>query len=290
MVCFVNPPDVSQILLTFSVRLNCLLRLARCGWSTPALIWMLEAHSEAWAAITGKGCVQKGGFTVLCVHVRMKRGKKWGGRGGIWKLKWKIKIEKWKHVSGSVLLCCSCVPAWSGHSLVFRHHWVINIISRHGCDQSLWLEEPLDVYHTCLRPKQQAGSTVEHQSDAFLPPSLTLALSPPSLHPQVFFLFYFSFSSPASLDLPLSLTSTRVSRCGLDKKKRKKKKKRAWDVSQWKWFPYGVEIFAFKRSLQRGTSSEKMRWCNVFFWLAMLCIRRIKSKRGERMTASNSAP
>ena len=76
MVCFVNPPDVSQILLTFSARLNCLLRLARCGWSTPALIWMLEAHSEAWAAITGKGCVQKGGFTVLCAHVRMKRRAK----------------------------------------------------------------------------------------------------------------------------------------------------------------------------------------------------------------------
>lgn len=98
--------------------------------------------------------------------------------------------------------------------------------------------------------------------------SLRLSLSlchPPLYIHKFFFLFYFSFSSPASLDLPLSLTSTRVSRCGLDKKKRKKKKKRAWDVSQWKWFPYGVEIFAFKRSLQRGTSSEKMRWCNVFF-------------------------
>lgn len=290
MVCFVNPPDVSQILLTFSVRLNCLLRLARCGWSTPALIWMLEAHSEAWAAITGKGCVQKGGFTVLCVHVRMKRGKKWGGRGGIWKLKWKIKIEKWKHVSGSVLLCCSCVPAWSGHSLVFRHHWVINIISRHGCDQSLWLEEPLDVYHTCLRPKQQAGSTVEHQSDAFLPPSLTLALSPPSLHPQVFFLFYFSFSSPASLDLPLSLTSTRVSRCGLDKKKRKKKKKTCVGCQSMEVISIRRRDFCFQKIASKGDELRKDAMMQRFFWLAMLCIRRIKSKRGERMTASNSAP
>ena len=168
----------------------------------------------------------------------------------------------------AVVVC----PRWSGHSLVFRHHWVINIISRHGCDQSLWLEEPLDVYHTCLRPKQQAGSTDEHQSDAF---SLRLSLSlchPPSLHPLVFFSFFFFFFFFSSISWSSSVTHVDAG-FTLWLGWTKKKMERAWDVSQWKWFPYGIEIFAFKRWLQRGKSSEKMQWCNVF-WLARFCIRR----------------
>lgn len=123
--------------------------------------------------------------------------------------------------------------------------------------------------------------------------SLRLSLSlchPPLYIHKFFFCFIFLFLLQHHLIFLCHSRRRGFHAVAWIKKKEKRKKKRAWDVSQWKWFPYGVEIFAFKRSLQRGTSSEKMRWCNVFFWLAMLCIRRIKSKRGERMTASNSAP
>lgn len=123
--------------------------------------------------------------------------------------------------------------------------------------------------------------------------SLRLSLSlchPPLYIHKFFFLFYFSFSSPASLDLPLSLTSTRVSRCGLDKKKRKKKKKTCVGCQSMEVISIRRRDFCFQKIASKGDELRKDAMMQRFFWLAMLCIRRKKSTRGERMTASNSAP
>lgn len=111
---------------------------------------------------------------------------------------------------------CVCVYLCSGHSLVFWHYWVINIILQHGCDQSLLVGEALDVYHTCLRPKQQAGSTNKHQRMlCSLAHTFSLFRSLSLMSPLSSSI---TFSiSPASLDLPLSLSLMQHSRCVLKK-------------------------------------------------------------------------
>lgn len=96
---------------------------------------------------------------------------------------------------------------------------------------SIWLwskplvGEALDVYHTCLRPKQQAPSTTKHQR-------MLLSLSPTmSSHSHS---ITFSFSL-ALLDLSLSLPLMVHSHRGLQKNQKKPRKTsffHSWSVSQ----------------------------------------------------------
>ena len=179
----------------------------------------------------------------------------------------------------AVVVC----PRWSGHSLVFRHHWVINIISRHGCDQSLWLEEPLDVYHTCLRPKQQAGSTDEHQSDAF---SLRLSLSlchPPSLHPQVFFFFFFFFFFFSSITWSSSVTHVDAG-FTLWLGWTKKKNGTCVGCQSMEVISIRHRDFCFQTVASKGEELRKDAMMQRF-----LTRKILHQARRERMTTSNSA-
>ncbi len=111
---------------------------------------------------------------------------------------------RWRYLHVQYKCVCSVC---SGHSLVFRHHWVINIISQHGCDQSVCLKKPFGVYHTCLCPKQQAESSNEHQRTLRSLPHSHYVTPPPSDF----------FSPSALLDLPLSLLLMLHSSCGIKK-------------------------------------------------------------------------
>jgi len=126
----------------------------------------------------------------------------------------------------------------SGRSLVFSH--------QHHLSAWVWSKlvvgEASDVYHTFLRPKQQAGSANKHQRNLHLSPifsfSPSLTMSPISLS--------ITFSlSPASLDLPLSVPLMWPSRSGL-----KEKTLWVWDVSQSKYIPLDIKILVKARVLR----------------------------------------
>lgn len=126
-----------------------------------------------------------------------------------------------------------CVSECSGHSLVFWHHWVINIISQHGCDQSLWLKKPpMFTIPACVlnsRPDQPTNIKGCFALSPILSLSLTLTVSP--LSPSNFLFF-----------IQLHLISLRHSRwCGthaVNAVRAEKTQLWVWDVSQCKCFPY----------------------------------------------------